>query len=895
MPFSTHSSALVRLLAPLVAVVALMFAADSAQAETIGQLRRFGPTAGSVEKAPGKGKLVAERTRLIGVDAAEENAVFVLEEPHEVKYGKSGGKEVAKRTFRVQKFNGKTGAFISESPILEAATSEEGPDFGENEVEGIAIDEAAKELYFLVDAGGFEGELYEPTPAAAYLFALKTTDLTPASGTTEGVLAGPKALGAEPRKAGETLLEPRGLTVDPKTHEVIVLAHTDPNTSEDNIADPAEHFVLQRITTAGTLGSKFVDSANFFKQTPVAGEEWKGIFSPSSPVTDGENIFVFLNGIAKLPADFSKAPTQLVSEPLATQTPDRLIEPIEFESWEEGVPEQMTLSPDGKIYTTVEVFNEAEREIAKQGGDRQAVVEHSAATGALIGWTGGQSPFVAEKSEDQCVIQPSTSEEPLPAIAAGKEGDLFVLAPQFLEEETLPTHNGIIEFGPGGKGCPTGSLGKVVVKVGEAEIPVGEPVVGSPTLHLSAPLRQLDALSATWVIENVNTKTKSETTVNQEQYGEAELSTKLAGGEFKITVKVHSDNLAMAETIESPARTLKVEAPIEECPTITQQPKDASGLTGGTAEFHASATGNPKPTVQWQVSTDNGATWTKDESDPGRTTETLKVEHLKVTQSGHEYRAMFKNSSCEQPTEAAKLTVTSEAPKVTKQPADITVGEGGTATFEAGATGGPAPTVQWEVSTNGGASYSPVGGATGTQLNVASVTVSMSGYKYRATFNNEAGSASSGAATLSVTPAPPPHEEPGGGVLPGQERKPASPAAVIASAGAVTKSGTLTLKVTCPTGASTCIGTVVVRTIKAVAASAHSAKAKKAILTLAQGSFSIAGGASKTVTLHLSAKAKKLLAQLHKLAVRATVSSHDPQGDRETTAKSLTLRAPKKH
>jgi hypothetical protein len=52
------------------------------------------------------------------------------------------------------------------------------------------------------------------------------------------------------------------------------------------------------------------------------------------------------------------------------------------------------------------------------------------------------------------------------------------------------------------------------------------------------------------------------------------------------------------------------------------------------------------------------------------------------------------------------------APKVTKEPASVEVLEGGEATFEASASGVPTPTVQWERSTDGGASWSPVTGAT---------------------------------------------------------------------------------------------------------------------------------------------------------------------------------------
>src|SRR3954452_24956018 len=51
-------------------------------------------------------------------------------------------------------------------------------------------------------------------------------------------------------------------------------------------------------------------------------------------------------------------------------------------------------------------------------------------------------------------------------------------------------------------------------------------------------------------------------------------------------------------------------------------------------------------------------------------------------------------------------------PKITKAPASMTVEEGQPASFSATASGTPTPTQQWEVSTNGGASFTPIEGAT---------------------------------------------------------------------------------------------------------------------------------------------------------------------------------------
>ena len=99
------------------------------------------------------------------------------------------------------------------------------------------------------------------------------------------------------------------------------------------------------------------------------------------------------------------------------------------------------------------------------------------------------------------------------------------------------------------------------------------------------------------------------------------------------------------------------------------------------------------------------------------------------------------------------LTNSGVGPQVTKDPLNQTVGAGGTATFTAAATGTPAPTVQWQVSTNGGASFSNVPGAISTTLSFTT-SASQNGYQYRAVFTNTGGSATTKAATLTVNAIP---------------------------------------------------------------------------------------------------------------------------------------------
>jgi hypothetical protein len=90
-----------------------------------------------------------------------------------------------------------------------------------------------------------------------------------------------------------------------------------------------------------------------------------------------------------------------------------------------------------------------------------------------------------------------------------------------------------------------------------------------------------------------------------------------------------------------------------------------------------------------------------------------------------------------------------KAPVVTQNPSDVTILAGRTATFAAAADGLPTPTVQWEVSTNGGATFTNLTNAASATLQFQA-TAGQSGNKYRARFTNAGGTVASAAATLTI-------------------------------------------------------------------------------------------------------------------------------------------------
>ncbi len=101
-------------------------------------------------------------------------------------------------------------------------------------------------------------------------------------------------------------------------------------------------------------------------------------------------------------------------------------------------------------------------------------------------------------------------------------------------------------------------------------------------------------------------------------------------------------------------------------------------------------------------------------------------------------------------------------PAITTQPANQAVTAGANATFTVAASGTPMPTLQWQVSADGGSTFTdlsdatPYSGVTTATLTITAAPSSLNSARYRAVATNSAGSATSTAATLTVSPAPTP-------------------------------------------------------------------------------------------------------------------------------------------
>ena len=140
----------------------------------------------------------------------------------------------------------------------------------------------------------------------------------------------------------------------------------------------------------------------------------------------------------------------------------------------------------------------------------------------------------------------------------------------------------------------------------------------------------------------------------------------------------------------------------------------------------------------------NGSTWTlSGVSTTGLSVGTHTVYALAVDPAG--------NTAMQ--TATFTISAASTAPVIATQPASLTVASRLTAAFTATATGSPAPTVQWQVSTDG-VNFSNVGNATATTLSFPAA-LALNGNSYQAVFaNGTLPNATTNAATLTVAPSP---------------------------------------------------------------------------------------------------------------------------------------------
>lgn len=190
---------------------------------------------------------------------------------------------------------------------------------------------------------------------------------------------------------------------------------------------------------------------------------------------------------------------------------------------------------------------------------------------------------------------------------------------------------------------------------------------------------------------------------------------------------------------------------VEAVANVQTQPAGTEVCTGAPATFTVSATGATG--YQWQV--DNGSGFANISDGPdysGTTTATLSVASAGAAMNGYQYRVVM--TSCGPGLNSASATLTVSAPAtVTSEPVSLNLCEGSAAQFSV-TVAGSITGYQWQVSTDGGATFTNLAGQTQANLTFNSIATTQDGYQYRCAIAGVCETVYSQAATLGINPVP---------------------------------------------------------------------------------------------------------------------------------------------
>ncbi|MBK6381863.1 MAG: hypothetical protein IPF69_00015 [Chitinophagaceae bacterium] len=162
--------------------------------------------------------------------------------------------------------------------------------------------------------------------------------------------------------------------------------------------------------------------------------------------------------------------------------------------------------------------------------------------------------------------------------------------------------------------------------------------------------------------------------------------------------------------------------------SITAQPVNSTICTGANTTFSITAT-NPS-FYKWQVNTGTGFVDVPNAAPySGIATNTLTITGATAIMSGYQYRCAVGSCGGDINSNAATLTISIPV-SITTQPGSSTLCEGTAVNFTVGTTGSVI-SYQWQVSTNGGVTYTDIAGATTNTFAIPVALPAQNGYRFR--------------------------------------------------------------------------------------------------------------------------------------------------------------------
>lgn len=827
------------------------------------------------------------------------------------------GDETSSGELRIQRFKNEGGSWVRRgSDEFEIAEHN-----GNNlTIKGIAFDKELHRAYVMVEeerpAG--KGEEESEEMAAAQLWEFTTNEESAITGKvlverSEGAYKGPVGESSfDPQAASSkashlVLNEPSGIAVDQKNHEILITGWVGPGSKPvASMWAISENGKITEDWEDGSGKSQFFEEGSELNSPVVTSTGQILVLGNGGERTEGSEQVYNAEQIYEMPTSLNSkaAPKPVYTEPglLYCKYADEGSKKCPFiETLTEFFPGQngnlsygsrMAIGPEGDIYVHIQVAN-ASAEGSEEGGVMVLTPQFEE-----LGWTGGGSWATASKS---CAVN-ETSGGVSSLIAASSQG-------VFMFEPGVAGHPGgnvrILELGAKGStgGCPLPSA-RLEAKAGGVSVE-GIPVPIADPVTFETSLVQANAVKTIWEVEPGVIKEK------QREQRNTKFEYKFAkAGTFDVKETIYTDDLAMPTL----TKEVKVEVVNEGEPVVHTE--SATGVTSSEATLNAKVdpAGFATSCEFKYAATASYTASVPCASSPGSGTSAVAVtaalSNLEPSKTYH-FAVVATNSKGVK--QGADQTFTT-SPVAATQAAEAISQTGATLKAVVDPRGGKTSACSFEYGT--GTSYGttiPCSAALGTGHALVGESAAVSGlaagttYHFRVVANGSSGETFTGedktfvtvsaacATCVVTTPPPPPPPPPGREVLHEGLVHEASPVVSVSGVAlTVAANGSFSLKLSCPGGETQCSGTVTLKTLSAVAASARAAKAKKTILTLASASFTIAGGKLKAITLHLSAKAKALIAKLHMVRARATIVARNPQGATHTGSAILTLKSAKK-
>ena len=543
----------------------------------------------------------------------ETNDVFVVDEPGSEWPG------IGPSSFRIQEFSPSLGKPIATVTVPTPKIGEHGYQF----VAGIAVDPSSKRLYVLKSINAEEsGYTYVAGEIDIY-----STDVSSETLKSEGVLY--KFATSLP--APDTVSEPVGLAVDPVNHDVIVLG----------ASSDGENAHIQEVSSTGQLGSSYEDSSHNLGKigsmpTGIAvGPDGSFYFTVNFNAVEKK---VLRPGVVKLSPDLS---TMTVVHQVRGEEPG-------LDGGTAGgngrtYGPQVAVNPEG---TVVYAAEESVGSSLKEAGVYE-VRGMSVST--------GEQSVVYGGGKTTCEIASAYS-----AIAAGSDGVVYALDEGGgNSSEPSPYGFHLVEFGPGGSGCPAPATSFTVDGKPEAVGGASVEVMKGEDVKLVASEAELNSEKPSelvWEVSGPESVTEKVTPVPPATTASVELSHRF------LKPGVYTVSLSMAVspgTLGSPpvvTRKIDVTAP---SPVATFEVFGAGGLLaqsvkpGEEVTFDGSASSDPTgectpsagcvPTSHLK-----SYTWNFGDGSQAVTSTEPKVKHV------------FANAGLQEVSDTVSLTVTNE-------------------------------------------------------------------------------------------------------------------------------------------------------------------------------------------------------------------------------------------